>query len=394
MEAAYKIGNFKFDTKEEYERALKEYDIIKKISGKVNLKDPEMAKKVYALIQKNSFKFTTSIGKSFLKLLKNAMQEEVETVKNTAQTSKPQEVPVFAIIEKATPSRNFLSKVLFFSMMVMIFLAEIYKTETGAYLMVITVVWGIIIGISNINKIDKRKKAAEKYFYEQLTEDEKKKLEEENKEDSKWGFLLVIGLVVLGVLIPPLGLIMLLLFVFVNQFPKLKWLIKNWKAGVLALVGFLYQLFMIASANSYKEKIAAGEDISFFGILIGIMISTIFIMFLIEKVLHAQFYLAIRNMASFPIMLFLFILPFAVIGMAIYADVQSHSSDGTLYAYGTGGGGNPNGGGNPYGGTGPNFIYDGQPPVYVVNAPHTKDGWYLRSMPDATVYNNLRPPRF
>lgn len=74
--------------------------------------------------------------------------------------------------------------------------------------------------------------------------------------------------------------------------------------------------------------------------------------------------------------------------MAIYADVQSNSSDGSLYAYGTGGGG-----GNPNGGTGLNFIYDGQPPVYVVNATHTKDGWYLRSMPDGTIYNNLRPPR-
>ena len=47
-------------------------------------------------------------------------------------------------------------------------------------------------------------------------------------------------------------------------------------------------------------------------------------------------------------------------------------------------------GGNPNGGTGPNFVYEEQPPVYWVNAPHTSNGGYYRTMPDASISNNLK----
>ena len=47
-------------------------------------------------------------------------------------------------------------------------------------------------------------------------------------------------------------------------------------------------------------------------------------------------------------------------------------------------------GGNPDGGTGPNFVYEEQPPVYWVNAPHTANGGYYRTMPDASISNNLK----
>ena len=44
---------------------------------------------------------------------------------------------------------------------------------------------------------------------------------------------------------------------------------------------------------------------------------------------------------------------------------------------------------NLNGGTGLNFVYEGEPPTYWVNAPHTKNGGYPRTMPDASVSNNL-----
>lgn len=47
------------------------------------------------------------------------------------------------------------------------------------------------------------------------------------------------------------------------------------------------------------------------------------------------------------------------------------------------------GGGNPNGGTGPSFVYEDEPPTYWVNAPHTQNGGYWRTMPDATTSNNL-----
>lgn len=47
------------------------------------------------------------------------------------------------------------------------------------------------------------------------------------------------------------------------------------------------------------------------------------------------------------------------------------------------------GGGNPNGGTGPSFVYENEPPQYWVNAPHTQNGGYMRTMPDASISNNL-----
>ena len=47
------------------------------------------------------------------------------------------------------------------------------------------------------------------------------------------------------------------------------------------------------------------------------------------------------------------------------------------------------GGGNPNGGTGPSFVYENEPPQYWVNAPHTQNGGYWRTMPDASISNNL-----
>lgn len=46
-------------------------------------------------------------------------------------------------------------------------------------------------------------------------------------------------------------------------------------------------------------------------------------------------------------------------------------------------------GGNQNGGTGPNFVYADEPPTYWVDAPHTKNGGYYRTMPDASISNNL-----
>ena len=46
-------------------------------------------------------------------------------------------------------------------------------------------------------------------------------------------------------------------------------------------------------------------------------------------------------------------------------------------------------GGNPNGGTGPGFVYENEPPVYWVDAPHTQNGGYYRTMPDASISNNL-----
>ena len=76
MDNTYKIGNFSFNSKEEYEKALRELNIIKQLSGNVNLKDPVVARKVLISIKKNSIEFSTTIGKTFLKMLKKQCKKK------------------------------------------------------------------------------------------------------------------------------------------------------------------------------------------------------------------------------------------------------------------------------------------------------------------------------
>ena len=49
--AAYKIGNFTFDTEEEYARGLEDAKKIEKIQSTVDLNEPETALRLYWLIR-------------------------------------------------------------------------------------------------------------------------------------------------------------------------------------------------------------------------------------------------------------------------------------------------------------------------------------------------------
>lgn len=410
MDNTYKIGNFSFNSKEEYEKALRELNIIKQLSGNVNLKDPVVARKVLISIKKNSIEFSTTIGKTFLKMLKETMQEEVEVDvekqgeiakkkisqlnKETIQAPsvatetvlKDEQMAVFAIIEEVSPLRNFISKMLFAIIIVLMYIGESMVNMGGLLACSVAIVWAIILGSLNLRKIGKRKKTAEKYFYDLLSEKEKKKLEEEKETQGCLGVFLGIILGILLVFVPPVGLVVLVILVFIIQFPKLKWLLKNWKAGLLALGIFFYQFVAIGLGmvcRLIKENYA---NIWCWITLVCMLLSLWIVIRMVEKILNTQFYLGIRNIVSFPIMLFLFVLPFALIGISVYAELQSNSSDGTLYACGTGGG-------NMNGGSGPNFIYSGEPPQYWVNAPHTQNGGYYRTKPDASVFNNLNAPK-
>lgn len=100
----------------------------------------------------------------------------------------------------------------------------------------------------------------------------------------------------------------------------------------------------------------------------------------------SQFYLAMRNIAMYPIVILLTLLPFALTGAMAYIGYTAKTAVN-----------NANGsGGNPYGGTGPDFVYD-NPPVYQVSgySYYNSHGTFvvvgpsMRTMPDASVYNNL-----
>ena len=61
--AAYKIGNFTFDTEEEYARGLEDAKKIEKIQNTVDLNEPETALRLYWLIRTGKIKFGSKVGK-------------------------------------------------------------------------------------------------------------------------------------------------------------------------------------------------------------------------------------------------------------------------------------------------------------------------------------------
>ena len=63
--AAYKIGNFTFDTEEEYARGLEDAKKIEKIQNTVDLSEPETALRLYWLIRTGKIKFGSKVGKKF-----------------------------------------------------------------------------------------------------------------------------------------------------------------------------------------------------------------------------------------------------------------------------------------------------------------------------------------
>lgn len=63
--AAYKIGNFTFDTEEEYARGLEDAKKIEKIQNTVDLNEPETALRLYWLIRTGKIKFGSKVGKKF-----------------------------------------------------------------------------------------------------------------------------------------------------------------------------------------------------------------------------------------------------------------------------------------------------------------------------------------
>ena len=387
MEEVYTLGKFSFDTEEEYQKALKELDLISKIKDKYDIYDPEVAKKVLDSIKTHSNSFSTKLGRTFIRLLqKNAgILNEVKNVVAEKVTTYTQPV-YFPIIQEASALRNILSILTFGASVVATFLLTRISEDYGGVFLGLVCIWAIGIGISNLCKISKREKEAEEFFYSQLSEEEKQKLENEKETGDCLGFLLGLILVVIMVLIPPLGMILFLIVLFIKQLPKLKWLIKNWKSGLWAFILPFYYMGVLW-AGAFYAYAAPKNNMIYDSMAVGsVVLSYFVVLWLINRSLKCQTYLAIRSIASFPIMLFLFILPFALVGVVVYANIDSESSNGTIGISGM-----ESGGGNPYGGTGPSFIYSGEPPQYWVNAPHTAQGGYWRTMPDATTLNNLRP---
>ena len=113
--------------------------------------------------------------------------------------------------------------------------------------------------------------------------------------------------------------------------------------------------------------------------LVPVLLISVITYVIIRTTHKSQFYLAMRNIAMYPIVKLLTLLPFALTGAMAYIGYTAKTAVN-----------------NVYGGTGPDFVYD-NPPVYQVSgySYYNSHGTFvvvgpsMRTMPDASVYNNL-----
>lgn len=90
----YRLGSFEFDTREEYDAALKEVKYLAQIRKHYEINNPETAKKVLNMLQDNNINLHTKVGVAFIKLLKmNAsLDGESQEVNSGASTKSAKSV--------------------------------------------------------------------------------------------------------------------------------------------------------------------------------------------------------------------------------------------------------------------------------------------------------------
>ena len=337
----YSLGGFTFDTQQEYERAKVELQVILKIKQKYDINNPEDAKNVLDAVNKKGDVFKSSVGKAFINKLKRVSKNENEIH-----------------VQKPVPEQKVR-----------------YKQEEKVQDRVI------------IPIIAEGKKKADEYIYNHLTAEEKEEFENKKIKDKEFAdnsrFIIKILMFILMIVCPPLLVIFIIFMIVAKSSSKIKWLIHNWKSGVMNVI--YYVALAMTEAIPMGVKFYFDIQIPIIILLVPVLLISVITYVIIRTTHKSQFYLAMKNIAMYPIVILLTLLPFALTGAMAYIGYTAKTAVN-----------NVNGGGNPYGGTGPDFVY-GNPPVYQVSgySYYNSHGTFvvvgpsMRTMPDASVYNNL-----
>ena len=337
----YSLGGFTFDTQQEYERAKVELQVILKIKQKYDINNPEDAKNVLDAVNKKGDVFKSSVGKAFINKLKRVSKNENEIH-----------------VQKPVPEQKVR-----------------YKQEEKVQDRVI------------IPIIAEGKKKSDEYIYNHLTAEEKEEFENKKIKDKEFAdnsrFIIKILMFILMIVCPPLLVIFIIFMLVAKSSSKIKWLIHNWKSGVMNVI--YYVALAMTEAIPMGVKFYFDIQIPIIILLVPVLLISVITYVIIRTTHKSQFYLAMRNIAMYPIVILLTLLPFALTGAMAYIGYTAKTAVN-----------NVNGGGNPYGGTGPDFVYD-NPPVYQVSgySYYNSHGTFvvvgpsMRTMPDASVYNNL-----
>lgn len=394
----YSLGGFTFDTQQEYERAKAELQVILKIKQKYDINNPEHAQKVLDAVNKKGDVFKSSVGNAFINKLKrvsNNTKNEIhaqipvpEQEVRCKQEEKGQDRIIIPIISEGKKKSDIKYHIIFF--MTFLFAAiGPYITNGGeGFGAAVAFTFLLVIGIASIRKIKKNKKKADEYIYNHLTDKEKEEFENKKIKDKEFAdnsrFIIKILMFILMIVCPPLLVIFIIFMLVVKSSSKIKWLIHNWKSGVMNVM--YYVALAMAEAIPIVAAYYFNIQISIITVLVPAILVSVVTYVIIRTTHKSQFYLAMRSIAMYPIVILLTLLPFALTGAMAYIGYTAKTAANNANG----------GGGNPYGGTGPDFVYD-NPPVYQVSgySYYNSHGTFvvvgpsMRTMPDASIYNNM-----
>lgn len=89
MGQIYKLGNFTFNSKEEYEKALKELKLISAIKNKYDVNNRNIAKQILAKISEGEIRLETVVGKSFIRFLNEKIDGSESLSSDKVETKVP-----------------------------------------------------------------------------------------------------------------------------------------------------------------------------------------------------------------------------------------------------------------------------------------------------------------
>lgn len=244
------------------------------------------------------------------------------------------------------------------------------------------------VGKAFINKLKRVSKNENEIHVKKPVPEQKVRYKQKEKvQDREFAdnsrFIIKILMFILMIVCPPLLVIFIIFMLVAKSSSKIKWLIHNWKSGVMNVI--YYVALAMTEAIPMGVKFYFDIQIPIIILLVPVLLISVITYVIIRTTHKSQFYLAMRNIAMYPIVILLTLLPFALTGAMAYIGYTAKTAVN-----------NVNGGGNPYGGTGPDFVY-GNPPVYQVSgySYYNSHGTFvvvgpsMRTMPDASVYNNL-----
>lgn len=159
------------------------------------------------------------------------------------------------------------------------------------------------------NKEEQEK--ADEYIYNHLTAEEKEEFENKKIKDKEFAdnsrFIIKILMFILMIVCPPLLVIFIIFMLVAKSSSKIKWLIHNWKSGVMNVI------YYVALAMTEAIPIVAAYyfniQIPIIILLVPVLLISVITYVIIRTTHKSQFYLAMRNIAMYPIVILLTLLP-------------------------------------------------------------------------------------